>query len=121
MVKNIDYDFSKIDNPDQEKEEDPRANYCITRCCGNCTNFWYKSSKPRRGFCKLPNPKEKSIYKPARQRYNEAEIRKNWLKTHITNSCDQHRFRSKWFSIGLISEWVGFLFDMEGNIIEEDE
>lgn len=118
-MSNIEYNFDEI-GTDKKKEVDVRVNYKIARCCGNCKYFWYNSNKPRRGFCKLPDPHLKGIAKRIGQKYDEVYIRQNWFRTHITNACDHHRFRSKWFSIGRVSEWVGKVFNFDGSLLEED-
>lgn len=111
-----DYDFSGIG---EAPKEEPRPGLCIAKCCGNCAHFWYHPNKPRRGFCKMPNPQDKAIDRKKGERYNEAEIRATWLRSHFSNVCDLHRFRSKYRSIGIVSQWVGKVFKFDGSLDEE--
>ena len=119
-MKKFDYDFDSVLKPDENEESKARKNFKISRCCANCKFFWYKGTKQRRGYCKLPNPHEKSISKRDRERYDDKIIDKEWKKTHCTNVCDYHQFRSKYLSIGKVTEWTGKKFNFDGTINDEE-
>jgi len=114
------YDFTGLEQ-DEQNDENPRPNYRVTRCCGNCKHYFYRGAKSRRGYCRLPNPKEKAVNKSKGEKYDLEEIKKTWDKTHTTALCDEHLFRSKYYSVGIVSEWTGVLFAFDGTMIEEDD
>jgi len=118
-MKKFDYDFNEAFETD-EKETVARKNYRITKCCGNCKFFWYKGSKQRRGFCKLPNPQDKTISKRHRETYDRNTIEAEWKKTHSTNVCDYHQFRSTYLSIGKVAEWTEKKFNFDGSLADEE-
>lgn len=110
----INYDLDFL-NPN---DEDPRTQLRIIPCCGNCVYFWYKRNKQRRGYCRLPNPHLKFVAKRLGEKYDEDQIRKNWLPVHVTNSCNNHIFTSIWSSIDRVSDWVGKKFNSRGFLEE---
>jgi len=110
------YNFDFLDS--EEVPEEPRQNLRIITCCGNCKFFWYVRNKPKRGFCRLPNPHLKFVDRKGGESYDEEEIRKTWLRVHITNLCDHHIFKSTWSSIGRVSDWVEKKFNIQGTLEE---
>lgn len=128
MTKNLSYDFDFLKNQSKDKQETVeqekqalRPSYQITRCCGNCKFFWYEPGKDRRGYCRGPFAKETAINTKAGEKYNIHDIKTNWLHTHTTNICELHKFQSKWRSIGIVSDWVGIIFNADGSLAEEEE
>ena len=119
-MKKFDYNFDEVFKKEEQEEITSRKNFRIARCCGNCKFFYYKGSKQRRGFCKLPNPHEKSISKRDGESYNRKDIEAEWNKTHSTNVCDYHQFRSKYLSIGRVAEWTDKKFNFDGSLADEE-
>ena len=123
MAKDYDYDFSELSG-DEEKPESPeivRPNFKVSRCCGNCKYFWYYKGNQRRGSCKLPDPQAKKINKKEGERYYDKKTRKEWDKTHITNVCDLHQFRSFQKSIKMVGEYCGVKFDTNGELRDQED
>ena len=119
-MKKFDYDFEDVFDKEEKEETTARKNFHIAKCCGNCKFFWYKGTKQRRGFCKLPDPQSKTISKRHREKYDEKVIESEWKKTHCTNICDYHQFRSKYLSIGKVAEWTGKKFNFDGTKHDEE-
>ena len=120
MSKKHTYNFKGL-QVDEAKEENSRPNFRVTRCCGNCKYYFYRGAKSRRGYCRLPDIKNRTINKSKGEKYDLNEIKDTWDKTHTTALCDNHKFRSKYYSVGIISEWTGVLFAFDGTMIEEDD
>lgn len=103
----------------RESDDDPRTNLRIAKVCRNCKYYFYeKTSKQARGYCKLPNPKEKNVNKKEGERYDLEEIRKGWLKVYMLNTCDNHEFKSQKINIDRVAKWVGVPFNPDGSRIE---
>jgi len=122
MAKDYDYDFSELSGDDEKKEspEIARPNFRVARCCGNCKYYWYYKGNQRRGNCKLPDPSAKKINKKEGEKYYKKTTREEWDKTHVTNVCDLHQFRSFQKSIKLVGEYCEVKFDTNGELRDEE-
>ena len=117
--QNFEYDFSEL-TPESTEETKSRPNYRVATCCSNCKHFFYIKNKQRRGWCRLPNPEAKVINKKKGEKFDIQEIEKDWLRTHSTGLCDNHRYRSKYAHIGIVAEWTGKDFAFDGTEEERD-
>lgn len=112
-----DYDFSELSSEQEPEEEslDPRRNYRITQCCGNCKYFIYTGVKSRRGFCKLPVPNHRFGLRIFREpKIADICLAAGLLPTHTTNLCDSHAFKSTVYSITQVGEYVNKKFNANG-------
>lgn len=118
----IDYGFDDevLVTTGADQEHLIRPNYRITRSCGNCKYFWYHFAKQRRGFCKLPNPKDKDPKKCFGESFDVERIYAEWHRTHSSCLCDNHVMKPKYYSIGKISEWTEKKFNADGTLKEDD-
>jgi len=132
------YDFSKIGNLREDEKDfkdsdkksekdkdilgDPRKGYRIVQCCANCKFYFYQGARARRGYCKLPNME--NVYKGASSKFDMDNIaeKEGWPPTHSTNVCDRHQFRSHYYSIERIEDWVNMKFNADGsrNFLQEE-
>ena len=122
MAKDYDYDFSELSG-DEKKEESPeivRPEFRVARCCGNCKYFWYYKGNQRRGNCKLPEPAAKKINKKEGESYYSKSTKEEWDKTHITNVCSLHQFRSFQKSIKMVADYCGVKFDTNGELRDDE-
>ena len=115
------YDFSSIKPEGFEDDDDPRTNFRITMCCGNCRYYFYTGVKSRRGYCKLMNTENMNI--GAYQKSNIEPIAKQqgWEPVHSTNVCDRHLLRSRRYSIDYVEDYTGFGFEFDGTRSFDDE
>jgi len=119
-MEKFDYNFDGLFDK-ENSEEESRKNFRISKCCANCKFYWYEGSKNTRGFCKLPNPQEKIISKRHGDSYDIEIIRATWNRSHSTNMCDYHQFRSRYLNIGRVTEWTGERFTPDGDPVDAPE
>lgn len=117
------YDFSGIEpeKDDDDKKEDPRRNFRVTKSCANCRYYFYTGVKNRRGYCKLTNIKHMNI-----GAYHQSDIEKTaeeygWPPTHCTNLCDSHEIRGQKSFIGFPEKHTGKKFNIDGTLREDPE
>lgn len=117
------YDFSSIEPEDnlEDDDQDPRSNFRIAMCCGNCRYYFYTGVKSRRGYCKLLNTEHMQV--GAYQKTDiESDAKKyGWAPVHTTNTCDRHMLRSRKLSIDLVEDYTGFGFEFDGTRSFDDE
>lgn len=115
------YIGQEYDGNDISKEDDPRGDFRITRCCGNCKYFYYTGVKSRRGYCKLTNIKHMNIGAYHKTDLEPTAKKYGWPRTHTTCVCDDHEFRGQQTSINRVGDWVRRKFDYRGKQILDEE
>lgn len=113
----IQYDFSSLENTDNDKDklDDPRENFRITQCCGNCRYYFYTGTNSRKGYCKLINLENVRDGAFHMNNIDAKAKEEGWLPTHSTNVCDAHEIRSQVYSIERIERWTRKPFQFDGS------